>query len=81
MMSTNVGVDTATAAARRRQRRLRSWLRHERMTVAMTLAEMLHHTSRGQKFARVGEGGGERRARRPTGTEDTTSGGAARQSL
>ena len=54
-MSTNVGVDTATAAARRRQRRLRSWLRHERMTVAMTLAEKLHHTSRGQKFARVGE--------------------------
>ena len=55
MMSTNVGVDTATAAARRRQRRLRSWLRHERMTVAMTLAEKLHHTSRGQKFVMVGE--------------------------
>ena len=51
MMSTNVGVDTA----RRRQRRLRSWLRHERMTVAMTLAEKLHHTSRGQKLAMVGE--------------------------
>ena len=30
---------------RRRQRRLRSWLRHERMTVAMTLAEMTHHTA------------------------------------
>ena len=56
MMST-VGVDTATAAARRRQRRLRSWLRHERMTVAMTLAEMTHHTApRGPKMARVGEG-------------------------
>ena len=55
MMSTNNGVHTATAAARRRQRRLRSWLRHERMTVAMTLAEKLHHTSRGQKLARVGE--------------------------
>ena len=55
MMSTDVGVDTATAAARRRQRRLGSWLRHERMTVAMTLAEKLHHTSRGQKLARVGE--------------------------
>ena len=55
-MSTNVGVDTATAAARRRQRRLRSWLRHERMTVAMTLAEMTHHTApRGPKMARVGE--------------------------
>ena len=46
----------ATAAARRRQRRLRSWLRHERMTVAMTLAEMAHHTApRGPKMARVGE--------------------------
>ena len=55
MVSTNVGVDTATAAARRRQRRLRSWLRHERMTGAMTLAEKLHHTSRGQKLAKVGE--------------------------
>ena len=41
---------------RRRQRRLRSWLRHERMTVAMTLAEMTHHTSpRGPKMAKVGE--------------------------
>ena len=56
MMSTNPGVDTATAAARRRQRRLRSWLRHERMTIAMTLAEMAHHTApRGPKMARVGE--------------------------
>ena len=55
MMSTNVGVDTATAAARRRQRRLRSWLRHERMTVAMLLAERDHHTApRGQKQARSG---------------------------
>ena len=56
MMSTNAGVDTATAAARRRQRRLRSWLRHERMTVAMTLAEITHHTAtRGPKMARVVE--------------------------
>ena len=39
---------------RRRQRRLRSWLRHERMTVAMALAESAHHTSRGQKYARAG---------------------------
>ena len=42
---------------RRRQRRLRSWLRHERMTVAMALAEMTHHTApRGPTMARVGEG-------------------------
>ena len=32
------------------------WLRHERMTVAMALAEKLHHFSRGQKMARAGEG-------------------------
>ena len=44
------------AAQRRRQRRLRSWLRHERMTVAMALAEASHHTGpRGQKNARAGE--------------------------
>ena len=56
-MMLTAGVDTATAAARRRQRRLRSWLRHERMTVAMTLAEMSHHTApRGPKMARVWEG-------------------------
>ena len=56
MMSTNTGFDTATAAARRRQRRLRSWLLHERMSVAMTLAEMTHHTAPwGPKMARVGE--------------------------
>ena len=33
------------AAARRRGRRLRSWLRHERHTVAMVLAEACHHSS------------------------------------
>ena len=33
------------AAARRRGRRLRSWLRHERQTVAMVLAEIFHHSS------------------------------------
>ena len=41
---------------RRRQRRLRSWLRHERMTVAMALAEVTHHTApRGHMIARVRE--------------------------
>ena len=55
LLLTNAGVDTATAAARRRQRRLRSWLRHERMTVAMLLAERDHHTAPwGQKQARSG---------------------------
>ena len=66
---------------RRRQRRLRSWLRHERMTVAMTLAEMTHHTApRGPKMARVGEEVVHDVHDAPQGTEDTTSGGAAGQS-
>ena len=34
-----------TGAAKRRERRLRSWLRHERMTVAAALAEALHHSA------------------------------------
>ena len=33
------------AARRRRERRLRSWLRHERMTVRMELAAALHHSA------------------------------------
>ena len=46
----------ASGAARRRQRRLRQWLRHERLSVAMALAEMSHHTApRGQKTARARE--------------------------
>ena len=51
------GVDSA--AARRRQRRLRQFLRHERLSVAIALAESQHHTSRGQKMARAGEEGHE----------------------
>ena len=35
----------STAARRRRERRLRSWLRHERMTMRMELAAALHHSS------------------------------------
>ena len=42
------------SAKRRRERRLRAMLRHERQTVAMALAEKLHHSSRGQKLARAG---------------------------
>ena len=45
MMSTAC-VDIAVGAARRRrERRLRSWLKHERLTVAMALAEASHHTA------------------------------------
>ena len=47
-------VGGATGAARRRQRRLRQFLRHERLSVAMALAESQHHTSRGQKTAGAG---------------------------
>ena len=43
------------SARRRRERRLRSMLRHERMSVAMALAECTHHSApRGQKTARAG---------------------------
>ena len=39
---------------RRRQRRLRQWLRHERLSVAMALAECQHHAApRGQSMARA----------------------------
>ena len=40
------GVGIATGSAlRRRQRRLRQWLRHERMTVAMALAAATQHAA------------------------------------
>ena len=45
------------AAMRRRQRRLRQFIRHERLTVAMALAEMTHHSApRRQTTARAGGG-------------------------
>ena len=56
----------AGAAMRRRQRRLRQWLRHERLSVAMLLAETQHLAApRGQTMARAG-GGGSRRTTRPS---------------
>ena len=44
---TSMEVDGAGTSSerRRRERRLRSWLRHERMTVAMELAATTHHSS------------------------------------
>ena len=43
------------SARRRRERRLRSMLRHERMSVEMALAESTHHSApRGKKMARAG---------------------------
>ena len=38
-------VDSATGAARKTERRLRQLLRHERLSVAMALAEFTHHTA------------------------------------
>ena len=49
--------DGEGAARRRRERRLRSWLRHERQSVAMALSEFKHHSSRGQRKDRAGEEG------------------------
>ena len=43
------------SARRRRERRLRSTLRHERMSVAMAFAESTHHSAQRQKTARAGE--------------------------
>ena len=42
------------SARRRRERRLRAFLRYARMSVALALAESTHHTApRGQKMARA----------------------------
>ena len=35
---------TRDGSKRRRERRLRSWLKHERQTVRMVLAETFHHS-------------------------------------
>ena len=42
----------AGSARRRRERRLRSWWRHERMSIACALAEALHHSSGSPEFDR-----------------------------
>ena len=42
------------SARRRRERRLRQFLRHECLSVAMALSEKEHHTSRGQRKDRAG---------------------------
>ena len=67
------------SARRRRDRQLRAWHRHVKMTVAMELATALHHSAQpgGACGGGAGRGGGVRGARRPTGTEHSTSGVAA----
>ena len=53
-----MNVERVSAAQRRRGRRLRAALRHERQSIAMALAEMSHHTApRGPRMARAGEEG------------------------
>ena len=47
-------VDSVSAGRRRRERRLRQFLRHERLSVAMALSEKKHHTSRDQRMERAG---------------------------
>ena len=47
------------SARRRRERRLRAYLKYARMSVAMALAESTHHSSRGQTNAAVGVWGRE----------------------
>ena len=64
------GAAHAGAARRRRERRLRAYLRYARMSVAMALAEATHHTApRGQKTARAR--GGERRVVRRQGPDSS----------
>ena len=54
-MWSQVHGEHVSAARRRRERRLRQFLRHERVSVAMALAESNHHAApRGQKMARAG---------------------------
>ena len=75
-------VDGASGAARRRrERRLRAWLRHERQSVAAALAEAHHHSAgpRGESggAAREARGGrGARDVQRFTEPDDTSSGDA-----
>ena len=47
------------AAQRRRERRLRSWYRHEQQTVRMALATYTHHSAQRQKKAMAREEDGE----------------------
>ena len=48
------GERDAGSPRRRRERRLRSWLRHERMTVAAELSAALHHSRGGGREQYVG---------------------------
>ena len=68
-----MNVHSASAARRRRERRLRQFLRHERLSVALALSEKKHHTSpssedgqgRGGKGGEGERGGGGSRCTTP----------------
>ena len=74
-------------AQRRRERRLRAQLRHEQQTVRMVLATVTHHSFQvgtahdgptGTEDSHQHQGGGgASSARRPTGTEGSSTGDAA----
>ena len=82
-VTATAGVRSRWRRARRRERRVRSWLRHERMTVATALAEQLLHSvikverdaALRRQTTRAREDGGPRGAPRPTGTDATSPGG------
>ena len=60
------------AAQRRKQRRLRSWWRHEQQSIAASLATFQYHSSLGLRKARVGRGG-ERVELHGRGPDDSSS--------
>ena len=70
---------------RRRERRLRSWWRHEQQTVRMALAAATHHSAQQNAAPRGPKAGARAREveeqvthGRPTATEGSSTGGAAR---
>ena len=73
-------------AMRRRERRLRQWHRHERLTVQMAFAAAAHHSAqpdeapRRQRTARGKRGGGAGQARSVMTTEGSSTGEAGRES-
>ena len=67
-------VDSVSVARRRRERRLRQFLRHERLSVAMALSEKKHHTSRGQRQDMAGWVGTSCTTRPSSGTTHPPAG-------
>ena len=78
MQSTAAAVDCGGASWRRRQRRLRQFLRHERLSVAMALSETKQNASRGQNKDRAGEEAATHRVMLPPGGWRCDRGGRGR---